>query len=78
MIDRRHIAILFVTGLAGLEGRGAERQAEVSPPGWLRSGDPVRVQQVSEKDYPYLEQWVDGQARPAQEYVLRLLLLSGG
>jgi len=72
MIDRRHTVVLFVLGFVSLDGPGAERQAEVSPPTRFGSGEPVRAQQVSEKDHPYLVQWVNRQARPAQEYVVRL------
>jgi hypothetical protein len=72
MIAGRDIVVLFVFGFVNLNGLGAERQAELSPPGWLHSGAPVRVQQVLEKDYPHLVQWVDRQAKPAREYVVRL------
>jgi hypothetical protein len=72
MTDRRHIASLFVLGFVNLNGLGAEGQAEISPPGWLHSGEPVHLGQISEKDYPYLVQWVDRQAKPAPEYVVRL------
>jgi hypothetical protein len=72
MAGRRCPVWLWVLLLAGLTAAGAPGDGGALVPDWLRSGEPVRVEQVSEKDYPYLAQWVGEHAKPAQDYILQL------
>jgi hypothetical protein len=41
-------------------------------PDWVRSGENIQDSAVPEKDYPYLAEWLDNHARPAQQYFIEL------
>jgi len=72
MGEREYATVLFLLFCLSLTGLSDEKDEGIRPPVWLHSPETVRVQQVSPQDYPYLAQWVDGHAKPAQDYMVRL------
>jgi len=69
---RKYQTILLMLLFACSTVSSAERNSEARVPDWLDSGEPIRKGQVSQRDYPYLAQWLDSHAKPAQEYMARL------
>jgi len=41
-------------------------------PDWVLTGVPIKGSEISERDYPYLAQWLDKNAKPAQQYLVDL------
>jgi len=72
MVYRKCLAVLFILAFVSFTVSGAERDNEISIPDWLSSNKPIGSGQVSQKDYPYLVQWIDKHAKPAQEYMVQL------
>jgi hypothetical protein len=72
MVCRKWLAILFVLLFASFAVSGSKKDSEIRVPDWLDSDEPIRKDQVSQRDYPYLAQWVDNHAKPAQEYMIQL------
>ncbi len=69
---RKYLTILFMLLFACSTVSSAKRNKEARVPDWLDSDKPIRKGQVSQRDYPYLAQWLDSHAKPAQEYMVRL------
>jgi hypothetical protein len=72
MVLRKCVAVLFVLLFVSFTVSSAEKDKEIHVPDWLRSGEPVRSDQVAAEDYPYLIQWLDDDSQPADEYMVRL------
>ena len=69
---RMYITILFTSLFVGFIVSAAEKDHEIRVPDWVRSNKPIRSDQITEEDYPYLLQWLDNHGQSAQEYVIRL------
>ncbi|MFC1604079.1 hypothetical protein ACFL5F_03535 [Planctomycetota bacterium] len=69
---RKCLTILFMLLFVCFTVSGAEKDKEIRVPDWLGSDEPIRGNQVSQKDYPYLARWVDRHAKPAQKYIIQL------
>jgi hypothetical protein len=75
-MKRLRVGSLFVFGLAILFCVALSRAEQVKQknkaPDWVRAGKPVKALKIPENDYPYLAGWLDGHAKPAQEYMIQL------
>ena len=69
---RKCLTMLFMSLFVCFTVLSAERKDETHVPDWLDSDEPIGSDQVSQKDHPYLMQWVDRHTKPAQDYVVRL------
>lgn len=72
MIHRKCLPILFVLLAISFTVSGSGEGEKIRVPDWVRSNKPIKSDRVTEKDYPYLLQWLDNHSQPAQEYVIRL------
>jgi len=72
MVYRKCLAVLVVLLFVGFTVSGAEKDNEIHVPDWLDSDEPLVSSRVSQKDYPYLVQWIDRHAKPAQDYMIQL------
>ncbi|MBN2128515.1 MAG: hypothetical protein JW741_03430 [Sedimentisphaerales bacterium] len=66
------IYAILISLLLSVGSPGAEKPKDIPVPDWLHSGEGVAAERVTQKDDPYLAQWLDRNARPAPEYVVRL------
>lgn len=69
---RKCLTFIFMLLLVCSTVSSAEKNMETRVPDWLSSEESISSAQVSEKDHPYLIQWVDRHAKPAQEYIIQL------
>jgi len=69
---RRYLPIQIMLLCVCFTVSAVEKDNNIRVPDWIRSTRPVRGEQIVEKDYPYLLQWLDSHCQPGQEYVIRL------
>ncbi len=72
MFYRKCLAVLFVLLFVSLTVSGSEKDNKIRVPDWLGSDEPISSNHVSSKDYPYMVQWLDRHAKPAQDYMVQL------
>lgn len=66
------LLLLALCLLAGLPLTGDDATDGEETLDWVGRGEPVEASQIVERDRAYLARWLDGHAKPAQDYVVDL------